>query len=127
MRILFSILVTLLIYYAGLVFLTDDSFKKKDLNLSVATSLYIPIYIFKTFLSIAIKHRKNTVKRNKALLTMFFGFRIALAIMIEVVEFGIENNYIGQKNKVVNKNNSVINKTKENRKFYNSLDDYIYC
>lgn len=127
MKILFSILVSLLFYYVGLVFLTKETFEKKGFKLSIIPSLFIPIYIYKTFFSIALKHRKNSVNRNKALLTMFFGFKVALTIMIEVAEFGIENKYINKKDVVINKTSSFINKSKDSKRFYRTLDDYIYC
>lgn len=94
MKVIIIIAASLFVYYIGLVILTNKSFKRNKIDLGILINLYLPIYIIKSFIKVAIKHKNNRAVRRKALLSIFFDYNIALAILIEVVEFGISKNYI---------------------------------
>ena len=124
MKVIIIIAASLFVYYIGLVILTNKSFKRNKID------LYLPIYIIKSFIKVAIKHKNNRAVRRKALISIFFDYNIALAILIEVVEFGISKNYIrlspsSKKLHIMEKVGSLWKQDRMKKSFSSSLDKYM--
>ena len=130
MKVIIIIAASLFVYYIGLVILTNKSFKRNKIDLGILINLYLPIYIIKSFIKVAIKHKNNRAVRRKALLSIFFDYNIALAIFIEVVEFGISKNYIrlspsSKKLHIMEKVGSLWKQDRMKKSFSSSLDKYM--
>lgn len=135
MKAIIIVSVSLLVYYIGLVILTKMAFKKRKINLGLVINLIIPLYIIKTFVNVAIKHREDKTVVKKALGAIFLDYGVALAIMVEVILFGIEKQYIKVNSAKEKQRNTISVKLglllgrhgKLKTNFSNSLDDYVFA
>lgn len=134
MKAFIIVSISLLVYYIGLVILTKMAFKKRKINLGITVNLIIPLYIIKTFVNVAIKHREDRAVVKKAIGAIFLDYGIALAIMVEVILFGIEKQYIRvnstkerQRNTISVKLGILARHGKLKTNFSNSLDNYVFA
>lgn len=134
MKAIVIVSVSLLVYYIGLVILTKMAFKKRKINLGITVNLIIPLYIIKTFINVAIKHRDDRTVVKRAIGAIFLDYGIALAIMVEVIIFGIEKQYIKvnsakekQRNTISVKLGILARHGKLKTNFSNSLDNYVFA
>lgn len=98
------------------------------------TELFELMYIIKTFVNVAIKHREDRAVVKKAIGAIFLDYGIALAIMVEVILFGIEKQYIRvnstkerQRNTISVKLGILARHGKLKTNFSNSLDNYVFA
>ncbi|BBM15598.1 hypothetical protein ABVF54_10290 [Enterococcus mundtii] len=123
MNTIIIVLVSMLIYYSGLMYLSYSAFRKSKIKIGFVTMLFIPIFILKNYIMIAYKHKDNSKIRNHAILEFFFGYNTGLAILVEVVRFGFEKKYITSEKKERNGISTLITKVKDI--FSNTLDEYL--
>lgn len=94
MKTIFIVIVSLLVYYIGLILLTKKSLNKKNLSLNFIIVMILPIFILWTLVLLAIKYKNVKSKRKKAVLGILFNFSISLAVMIELIDYSIETGNI---------------------------------
>ncbi len=91
---IYIVVISLLIYYMGQLYVTNNAFKNKKIKLSLPLLFLIPFYIAKTYIGLGYKHRKEIHVLKHVLLDLFFGYNTGLAVLVEVFVFGINNGYI---------------------------------
>ncbi|EMF0284153.1 hypothetical protein [Enterococcus hirae] len=117
------IVISAVIYYIGLMYLTYSAFKKKKIKLSWFLKFFIPFFILKTYLLVAFRYRKDTKILKHSVLELLLGYSNGLAILVEIVRFGFDNGYISSETRERKNISTLISKVRET--FSSSLDEYL--
>lgn len=132
MKLILIVVLSLLMYYLGLTIVTRNAFKKRKIKIGLIISLFFPLLIMKTYINVIFKKNQDSYIRKKATVALFLNYNIALLILVEVVVFGFEKDYIKsskkkQKTSVLRKIGMVWEKGNLKSKFSDSVNDYMFA
>lgn len=129
MIVLIIAVVSTFIYYLGLSYITDVAFKNRKIRLSWGLKFFMPIYIFKTYIKVIKDHWREPTKKQ-AIKSLFFGYDLALTILVEIVAFSFEKGLIEADKKTKSSTFSKISNLKLNsirNPFTNSIEKQFGC
>lgn len=85
MIILLIIVLSLLLYFLGLIYITKNMFEKANIKLPVLGLIFIPLFILKIHISIAYDWKDNRKKVAFVMKNFFLGYNLALIIFVELL------------------------------------------